>query len=103
MCMAATMAMGMAPIFEFIQGLDVNYPILMFVDSSSAIQLSQMDLSTRNMKHAAIRLAYLQHVVGELKRLLPMKIDGTHNLADLGTKVFLPYVFHRLREPMIHA
>ena len=42
-------------------------------------------------------------IVGELKRLLPTKVDGTHNLADLGTKVFLPHVFHRLREPLIHA
>ena len=97
------MLMGMAPIFEFIQGLDVVYPIMLFVDSSSAIQLSQMDLTTRNMKHVAIRLAYLQYIVSEIRRLLPVKVDGTHNLADLGTKVFLPHVFHRLRTPIIHA
>ena len=103
MCMAATMMMGMAPIFDFIQGLDVVYPIMLFVDSSSAIQLSQMDLTTRNMKHVAIRLAYLQYIVGEIKRLLPVKVDGTSNLADLGTKVLLPHVFHRLRAPIIHA
>ena len=63
MCMAATMMMAMAPIFDFIDGLDVVYPIMLFVDSSSAIQLSQIDLTTRNMKHAAIRLEYLQHIV----------------------------------------
>ena len=103
MCMAATMMMAMAPIFDFIDGLDVVYPIMLFVDSSSAIQLSQMDLTTRNMKHAAIRLDYLQHIVGDLKRLLPVKVDGTSNLADLGTKVLAPNIFHRMRMPIIHG
>ena len=100
MCMGATMIMGLRPVFAFIEGLDVKYPILHFADSSSAIQLSQMDLTTRNMKHVAIRLAYLQHIVGVMKVLLPFKVDGTYNLADLGTKILHLKSFTHYANPL---
>ena len=103
MCLGATMATSLRPVLEFIPSFQIFYPILLFCDSSSAIQLSEKDISARSMKHVAIRLSFLQECVLEHKLILPIKIDGTRNLSDLGTKLLGPQPFHYLREPIIHS
>ena len=97
------MVSSLRPVLEFMPSFQIFYPILLFCDSSSAIQLSEKDTSARSMKHVAIRLSYLQECVLEHKLILPVKIDGTRNLSDLGTKLLGPQPFHSLREPIIHS
>ena len=75
--------------------------------------LSTLDLSSNSeacargnsaaRKHVAIRLSFLQECVLEHKLILPIKIDGTRNFSDLGTKLLGPQPFHSLREPIIHS
>jgi len=103
MCMAATKAVVFRPIFEFLSGCEIRFPLILFVDSKSAIQLSEKDLTSKAMKHVHVRLAYLQEAVNERMVIQPVKILGERNLADIGTKIFPPQTFHMLREPYLHA
>ena len=71
--------------------------MVVLCDNKAACLLSDSNHSTRRMKHAAVRLAYLQERVKEgLVMLMHIKTNG--NIADIGTKPLSARVFHTLCE-----
>ena len=102
MTVGTTSVMAHRPIMEFF-GLNIRFPVLLFDDSSTAIQLSLKDAPAKSMKHAVVRLEFLQDCVSKGLIINPVWIDGTHNPADIGTKILVGTPFHDYRQLFLRA
>ena len=90
----------LAPLAEFLS-VELRYPIIVLCDNKSACQLSESDLSSRKMRHVAMRLAYLQGLSdADYVALVHIFTEG--ELADIGTKIELAKLFHGFRKFLIY-
>ena len=91
---------ALEPVIRFLH-LPVTFPIISFCDNEVATKISSGDYTTKHMKHVVTRMAYLAERVRD-KMLMILHIDSEGNVADIGTKVLAPSVFHRLRELIVY-
>jgi len=75
-------------------------PTQVFVDTSSAIDLSKNPVLHKTMKHVELRYKWLKEICcgGEL---VLQKVPTADNPADICTKALPPVTFHRHRSRLV--
>ena len=91
---AAATLQALQPIMVFM-GISLEiFPITFFCDNEVACRISQGDYTTKRMKHVLTRMGYLKELV-EAKLITLVHIGTDGMIADIGTKILSPSVFHR--------
>ena len=94
----ATRLLAIEPLLEFLE-VPFKKPFVVFCDNKAACMLSDSDHSTRRMRHVLTRLRFLQERVDKGDIML-VHIETAGNVADVGTKVHVTRVLHRLTSLM---
>ena len=94
----ASRLMAIEPLLEFLE-IPHKKPFVIFCDNKAACMLSDSDHSTRRMRHVLTRLRYLQELVDNGNVMLA-HIETAANIADIGTKVHVTRVLHKLTSLM---
>ena len=94
----ASRLMALEPLLQFLE-VPHKKPFVIFCDNKAACMLSDSDHSTKRMRHVLTRLRYLQELVDNGDIML-VHIDTNGNIADIGTKVHVTRVLHKLTTMM---
>ena len=93
--LGATMLQALLPVLNFL-GVNVLTPVISFCDNTAAVCISENDGTTKRLKHVITRMAYLRERKDDGDMTL-IHLNTKGMVADIGTKVLAPDVFHRHR------
>jgi hypothetical protein len=97
---AAMTIQALEGVIKFLD-LNVQFPIVSFCDNEVVAKISSGDYTTKHMKHVLTRMAYLaEQVKNQLITIAHIGTDG--NVADIGTKILTPSIFHRFRALLVY-
>jgi hypothetical protein len=97
---AAMTIQSLEGVIKFLD-LNVQFPIISFCDNEVVTKISSGDYTTKHMKHVLTRMAYLaEQVKNKLITIAHIGTDG--NVADIGTKLLTPSIFHRFRVLLVY-
>ena len=85
-------------LFQELHGLDPDTPLTIpiLTDSQSAMAMASSDRDTRRTRHIRRRYHYVRLQISQSAHII-LKIDGTLNISDIGTKLQDYATFMRLR------
>jgi hypothetical protein len=86
-------------LFQELHGLDPDTPLTVPIlsDSQSAMAMTSSDRDTRLTRHIRRRYHDVRHQIAQGAHII-LKIDGTLNISDIGTKLqdFITFMRHRI-------
>jgi hypothetical protein len=86
-------------LFQELHGLDPDTPLTIpiLTDSQSAMAMASSDRDTRRTRHIRRRYHYVRHQIARGAHII-LKIDGTLNISDIGTKLqdYATFMRHRV-------